>query len=513
MKRLICLFLIAALVLGMSACGPEVPSYIPGDGLHQDGTTVPTLPQGDAEQQLQLVYYPEKTLNPYNVSDFTNRVLMPLLYQGLFSIDRNYNVIPILCKRYTVSQDMLVYSFYLEEASFSDGSLLTAEDAAASLRYAQSSPVYSGRLKAVTDIAVTEDGALQLSLSIPYENLPLLLDIPIVKAGEADLDFPMGTGAYYRNAGIDGKIGLQRRSDWWCRSNLPATASFIPLVEAKSNYQIRNEFEYGNIDLVCADPGSDNFAEFRNDHELWQSENGMFLYLACNESSKVFSNTAIRQALTHAIDRDALVENYYRGFALAATLPASPNSPVYNKALAAKYGYAPEALKTAIVEAELSTTSITLLVNKADSRRVRAANAIAWMLAECGLTVSISSLSGTSYTNALKKGSFDLHLGQTILSPNMDLTAFFENGGSLSYGGLTDAALHVLCQEAMANSGNYFTLYQKIMADAMLCPILFRSYAIYTTRGAVPTLDPARDNLFCYSIGKQLEDVWDWETA
>ncbi len=507
MKRLICFFLLAAMVLSLAACGPEEPTYTPGNGLHQDGTTLPTLPQGNQEQLLQLVYYPEKTLNPYTVSDYTNRVLLPLIYQGLFSVDRNYNVIPILCKRYTVSKDMLVYTFYLEEATFSDGSVITAQDAAASLKYAKETPVYAGRLKAVTDISVTEDDGVQLTLSIPYENLPILLDIPLVKASEADLDFPLGTGAYYRNAGMDGRMGLQRRNNWWCRSDLPATASFIPLVEAKSNYQIRNEFEYGNVDLVCADPGSDNFVEFRNDHEVWQSESGVFLYLACSDSSKVFSSAAVRQALTHAIDRDALVESYYRGFALATTLPVSPNSPLYNKALAGKYGYEAGALAAAIEEAELTTTSVKLLVNKADSRRVRVANAIAYMLADCGLTVTVSSVSGTAYTNALKKGNYDLHLGQTILSPNMDLTAFYENGGALSYGGLADAAIHVLCQEAMANSGNYYTLYQKVMDDAMLCPILVRSYAIYTTRGTIPELDPARDNLFCYSIGKRIEDV------
>ncbi len=506
MKRLISIFILAAIALSLAACDPAYPTYPTGNGWYQESTS-PSAPDDGVEQQLQLVYDPEKTLNPYQLSDFTNKLLLPLLYQGLFSVDREYNVHPILCKQYTVSRDMMVYTFYLEEATFSDGSPLTAADAAASLQAAKESPVYSGRLKAVADIFATEDGGVRIELSLPYEDLPRLLDIPIVKKSDVDKKFPLGTGAYYRQENMEGRLGLQRRSDWWCRSTLAVTASFIPLVEAQSYVQIRDEFEYGNLGLVCADPGSDNFVAFRNDHEVWQAENGMFLYLSCNEKSKVFSNEAVRRALTHAIDREALVETYYRDFALAATLPASPASPYYNKGLAAQYGYKAGVLQQAIADAGLEAPTVKLLVNQADSRRVRAARAIAGMLEENGLTVTLSILSGDAYTKALKNGSFDLHLGQTILSPNMDLSAFFENKGSLSYGGLTDAGIHALCQQAMANKGNYYTLHKTVMDDGMLCPILFRSYAVYGARGLFTELEPARDNVFFYTVGKTMEDV------
>jgi hypothetical protein len=45
------------------------------------------------------------------------------------------------------------------------------------------------------------------------------------------------------------------------------------------------------------------------------------------------------------------------------------------------------------------------------------------------------------------------------------------------------------------------------MDGGLLCPILFRSYAIYATRGLVSQLNPARDNMFYYSIGKTLADA------
>ena len=139
--------------------------------------------------------------------------------------------------------------------------------------------------------------------------------------------------------------------------------------------------------------------------------------------------------------------------------------------------------------------------------RTRAARAIAEMLNACGLKATTSELSGDAYTKALTKGNYDLHLGQTTLSANMDLSAFYSGTGALNFSGLSDAAILMVCQEALANSGNYYTLHQMVMDDAMLCPILFRSYAIYTERGLFDELNPSKDNLFFYHLGKTLEDI------
>ena len=519
-KALVLLLCAIVIVLFLSTFNTETEGYIPtGDGLHSQGQSQPTSSsrQPVSEQSLTLVYYPNKPLNPYQTGDYTNRVLFPLLYQGLFSTDDDYTPVPILCKSYTRSKNMRVYTFYIEDATFADGTALTAEDVAASLNAARVSPAYQGRLRYVEDIRVGEDDSVIVSLSISYENLPLLLDIPIVKASDVEAAQPMGTGPYYLEERRTG-LQLTRRKDWWCNATLSVTASYIPLVEAQSNAQIRDQYEYGNIDLVCTDPGSDLSVDFRSDYELWSCENGIFLYLACNEKSQVFSDPALRLALTHAIDRDQLIEDFYRGFATAATLPASPHSPFYNRSLAAKYTYDPEVFREAVAlipppepnedGTEPAPVTVTILVNKTDSRRVRVARAIAQMLMDCGLKATTSELSGKDYTTALSKGRYDLHLGQTTLSPNMDLSAFYAADGALNFGGLLDTVIYEMCQEAMANTGNYYTLHRLVMEDAMLCPILFRSYAIYTSRGTFAELDAVRDNLFFYTLGKTLEDVY-----
>ena len=505
MKKITALLLAAMLLLGGCSIGkrPYVPT---GGALEQGTTTKPVQKPTVTEQTLTLGYNPDGTLNPYTEADATNRLLFSLMYQGLFSLDRNYEAAPVLCKHYSVSKDMKTYVFYLEAATFSDGSPLTAADVIASLQAAKEGPVYGGRFGYVGNITVTEEGAVQVDLTTPYENLPVLLDIPIVKAADVKSAWPMGTGVYYEESALAG-LRLVRRNDWWCYANVAATAASIALLEVDSAATIRDDFEFGNIGLVCADPGTDSYVDYRCDYELWNCENGIFLYLACNEKSKTFSSAKMRAALTYAIDRELLVSTYYGGFATAATLPASPKSPYYNEKLAAQYAYDFTKFQQLVAEAAPNDTDISLLVNSADSRRIRVAKEIAAMLEAAGFTVTVKALSGTSYTTALSKGNYDLHLGQTKLSPNMDLSAFFAPKGALSYGSLSDAATYFLCQAALENFGNYYTLHQRVMSDGMLCPILFRSYAIYGQRGLFPSLAPARDHVFWYTTGKTMEDA------
>ena len=72
---------------------------------------------------------------------------------------------------------------------------------------------------------------------------------------------------------------------------------------------------------------------------------------------------------------------------------------------------------------------------------------------------------------------------------------------------MADVAIYAMALEALANKGNFYNLHQMVMEDAKLCPILFRSYAVYGKRGLVTDLSPSRDNLFCYDLGLSLTDI------
>ena len=126
---------------------------------------------------------------------------------------------------------------------------------------------------------------------------------------------------------------------------------------------------------------------------------------------------------------------------------------------------------------------------------------------ECAHSAICKGRTISNYQYAVRSRQYDLYLGQTMLSPNMDLSAFFSTYGALSWGGVNDVTAYALCMEALANQGNYYSLHKNIMENGLLCPVLFRSYGVYATRGLVTGLTPTRDNIFYYSMGKTMEEA------
>ena len=506
MKRILAGLLAALMVLSCLGCVAEDREYIPSGGALAEDEAAADNTQ--SLQELTLTYYADRSMNPYQSADFTNRALFSLIYQGLFAVDRDYQVYPVLCSRYMVSEDMKTYTIYIEnDARFSDGTALTIEDVLASYRAARVSGYYQGRFTHVEDIRIEGNGIV-FQLSVPMEDLTGLLDIPIVKADQTEAPMPLGTGPYVFNDAITGAY-LTRNQSWWCadKANLTVTAASIHLDPAQSPAQIRDEFQFYDLDLVCTNPCSDLYADFRCDFELWDCENGEMIYLACNVSGRsIFSTDALRSLLTYGIDRDTLSEKYYQGFARAVTLPASTHFPHYSTGLASKYEYDPdrftEGLKTINLPQRLQ-----LLVNSDDTLRLQVAREIASSLTALGLNVVTVEAGSEEFEKMVKAGSYDLYLGCTRLSPNMDLSAFFSEGGALSYNGVSDANLYDLTLDALENHGNYHTLYQKVAQDGRIVPVLFGSYAVYAARGLLSDLQPARDNVFFYTLGRTLEDA------
>lgn len=508
MKRIISLFLSCVLVLGcFTGCQNHDGAYEPtGDALVMEGQTNVTSPVDNTVKELKLTYYPDKSMNPLISTDFTNRVLFSLIYQGLFCVDRNYNPEPMLCKTYSISPDMKTHVFYLENATFSDGSQVTNADVVATYTAARESGYYAGRFTHIQTVSATGENSVTVTVDTPMENLAILLDIPILKADQLTMEHPLGSGPYVWD-GSGSSAVLRRRDGWWCDVTTMITAPAISLVKAESNPQIRDEFEFNGLNLVCANPGSDKYADYRCDYELWDCENGEFLYLLCNTASEVFSNVSVRSALTYAIDRETIADNY-RGFAQPASLPASPSSPYYSQIQADKYAYDGGAtFNQAVSDANMVGKPLIFLVNSDDTMRARIARTITQALTAAGFVVELRELGGKSYRTAIGYREYDLLLGQTRLSPNMDLSAFFSNRGALNQAGTADVAIYALCMEALANQGNYYTLYQSVMEDGRLCPILFSSYAVYATRGLMTGLAPARDNIFFYSLEKTMESA------
>ena len=198
MRKTIALLLCLMTVLGIfTGCDqPSEEAYVPtGDALVMEGQDPDSVgPQVQEEPQtFSLGYYPDRGMNPLTCNDFSNRVLFSLIYQNLFNVRADYSVEPILCKQYKVSSNYKIWSFYIEDrVTFSDGTPLTIQDVYDTFLAARSEGYYTGRFAHVADIQLNDQGGITFYLDTPYENLPQLLDIPILKSTEVAAAAPRG---------------------------------------------------------------------------------------------------------------------------------------------------------------------------------------------------------------------------------------------------------------------------------------------------------------------------------
>ena len=512
---LLCLTLLAGSFTGCTRKIDNSGYIATGNAILMEGQEPEDImPPEEDTQELTLAYYPERSLNPLFGSDYINRILMSLMYQPLFAVDNNKNVTPILCGSYQVSANSRNWTVYVDEnAHFSDGSKVTANDVLATYTKAKENDYYKNRFYHMWELALTEDGkGVVFKMDTPYENLPLLLDVPIVKAEQVEAAIPLGSGPYIFQDSASGAV-LQRVSNWWCgKTKIAATDLTIDLVEVSTTAQVRDEFQFGKVSVVCANPMSDSFAEYRCDYELWEIESGYMMYVGCNILySPHFDDGTLRTFLTYGIDRETLVKDVYKGRVDAVTLPLSPSSPYYNKPRAEQFSYDSLKFISRLANYRIPTNDkgkkddLVILVNSNDSARVRIARTLADELTAMGLPAA--TLESSNFRDVLYAQTWDIYIGMTRLSANYDLTEFFRPYGEMGKGGLSHETLYNMTKNTLENSGNYYNLYQKLAEDGRIIPMMFGFYTVYAQRGLMPDLAPARDNVFYYSLGKTMAGV------
>lgn len=486
--------------LEQEAAGIEPETPVSSESSEPQGTAVATEVYSELDH-FGLAYQMGYGLDPYNCQSMCNRIIFSFLYEPLFVVDSTYRPVPILAESYDVSDDGLTTTIHLQKnARFHDGSKMTALDVAYSLHCAEGSDYYGNRLIYITDIAAPSGDTLVITTSVAYECLPVLLDMPIIQNGTAEETSPPGTGPYRYVSSTE----LARFDGWWQTGPALVEYDTISLCHTTTSADIRDNFEYENVNMVLTDPNSSAFAGFHNDYELWNAGTTVMQYIGYNISTNVFSNYGLRSAITYAIDRETLVSDTMGGFAEAAVLPVSPQSDCYDIRLANTYAYNLAnynlQLESASVEdmdadgiLDLYVQSLgyaipvsgTMIVCSSSYQRVQAATQIVNTLNSLGFQLTLKQLELSEFQNALATGSYDLYYGEVRLSPNFDLSPFFRAGGSLSYGSLADSTMENLCMRALVNSGNTYNLYQRLCARGYITPVLFKSYALYTTRGAV----------------------------
>lgn len=447
-------------------------------------------------------------MHPILGGDRINLALAPLIWEGLFELDNTFTPQNVLCESYAVSTDGLTWTFTLKSGvTFSDGSPLTAAEAAQSLQLAMSaSSRYASRLSEVKSVNAADARTLVVTLASPNGSLPALLDIPIVK-GESEE--PLGTGPYVIMGSGDDEQ-LVRRADWW--QDKAVLLGTTPLRTIAGPDDLIYAFDTRDVSLVTTDLTGTNALGYSTGYEAWDCPTTTMLYVGFNTAKGVCAEAAVRRALSRSLDRTSVTGAFFIGHAQPAALPVAPASPLYDKALAASleysfqdaadlFGQAGYTLSDGALKKGRQTLSLVFIVNNENSFKAAAADYLAQDLGRLGVTVEVRKLAWAEYEKALGAGNFDLYLGETMLTADFNLTALISRGGALNFGKYDDSGTGGLLAAFRASSGDAriaaaSALYQKLGEDAPFAVLCFKNYSVLTHWGTVSGLDPTQNNAF-----------------
>ena len=496
MKRLLLLFLSLALLL--SGCGKveDNASFDPLDelreyyGTEEEDSFVLTT--------FTLPYCSNETWDPLSCPDGVQRTVTSLVYEPLFRLDETFTPQPLLVKRVEYDAENFVYTLHLRSGvRFSDGTPLTAQDVAETLRRATASQRYGARLWQVRTVTV-QGSTVEVALSEDNRGFTALLDIPVVKSGTQNAANPIGTGPYLPNAD---KTALLPNGHWWQGKTLPFDT--IALLGYKSEEAAAYAFASHDVHLFVYDLLSDlSLASVSNDNAT-VAETAVMHYLGFNMSKYYLEDSDLRRALSLAIDREEIVSAALSGHAVATQFPLHPTSPLYPEELEADTSAT--AVYEALSQQELSDGEwkyqLRLLVNSDNSFKVAAAESIAAMLNRYDFDVTVLSLPWEDFLYVLQTGNYDLYYGQCKLSADWDPTPLLGEGCSLNYGGYANEVTNTLLAAYRSAEGADRTeamedLCRHLQAEAPIVPLYFERVDVLLSRDTVDTITPTATEPF-----------------
>ncbi len=255
------------------------------------------------------------TLDPQGSNTDANMMAFYLTHERLVNVDPDTNeVIAGLAKSWTVSEDGCTYVFELPaNATFTNGTKLTAEDVKYTYDKAKSSSFASQKVADVKEVTVIDDTHVQVVLSKANQDWITLMahggmSIMSKAACEADpVKGPyIGSGMFALEEWKPGDFVSFVRNDNYRDGAAPTRKIIFKLFKEASTRLIA--LQTGEID-VCIDPSTTDLERIKADNklELIQTPDVVLLYIPMQMEKPGLNNVHVRRALAYCADKEAMV--------------------------------------------------------------------------------------------------------------------------------------------------------------------------------------------------------------
>ncbi|MCB1364780.1 MAG: ABC transporter substrate-binding protein [Rhodobacteraceae bacterium] len=348
-------------------------------------------------------------------------VLYSNVFEGLTRFMGDGSVVPGLAESWEISDDGLVYTFKLHDGvTFHDGTTMDAEDVKFSLdraRAEDSANAQKALFTGISDVAVIDPQTVRVTLSEPNGSFLFNMawgDAVIVapESIEGIKQMPIGTGAFKFTEWVQGdRIVLDKNPDYWGTPAVLDKATFKFISDPTAAFAAMMAED---IDVFTGFPAPENLPQFEADDRfqvLVGSTEGETI-LAMNNKRAPFDDIRVREAVAHAIDRQAIIDGAMFGYGTPIGTHFAPHNPAYVD-LTGLSEYDPEKSRALLAEAGHPDGFTTTLHLPPPSYARRGGEIVAAQLAEVGIKAEIINVEWAQWLETVFKGK---DFGLTIVS-------------------------------------------------------------------------------------------------
>jgi len=389
------------------------------------------------------------TLDPALVSDGPTIDVLHQMYEGLVGWNEKSEVIPLLAAELPkISADGKTYTFTLRDGvKFHNGRAVSAEDVKYSLTRCLdpklNSPVAmtylndivgadavaSGKATELSGVKVVDPKTVQIALVAPRAYFLGKMTYPtsyVVAREEVEKGEKTEGGAFTvddKNSAACGtgpfklasytrqsKVVLDAVPEYWGGTPKLKQIERPIILDAKT---ARNLYDAGQIDLITLEKGDYEQDKDNPDlkDEIQQFDRAATFYLGMNQTRyKPFQDKRVRQAIAHAVDKDAIVNSVLLGINERAEGVVPKGIPGFDPSFKG-LTYDPEKAKKLLSDAGFpggkGLPPLTLSFREKQPDLAKTAEVVKEQLARVGVTVNLNEMEWGSFLKATDNREID----------------------------------------------------------------------------------------------------------